>query len=107
MICSSNNGTQCHNNQWSQGFIIFTDRNENNLVDHNEHVYVYHILNLKYGELRWQGALARQNVFFNAQQGLPNGSNGSFFYCSHQYSYHKRIFLSRMGQARHEELTQC
>ncbi len=107
VICPSNSATQCNNNQWSQGFIIFTDANENNQVDHNEMIYVTHRLNLKYGELRWQGALNRPNVFFNAQQGLPNGSNGSFYYCSHQYIYHKRIILSRMGQVRYEEPNQC
>lgn len=107
VICASSNGTECQNNRWSDGFIIFNDQNQNNQVNDTEQVLAHQDLNLKYGTLSWNGALNRTNVFFNAEQGLPNGSNGSFYYCSTYLSQHQRIILSNMGQSRTEPTTTC
>jgi type IV fimbrial biogenesis protein FimT len=107
VICASIDGKQCNDDQWSSGFIIFSDQNTDNQVNTDETIYVHQVLDLKYGELKWQGALSRKNVFFNAQQGLPNGSNGSFYYCSTRVSEHQRIVLSRMGHSRHETSNNC
>lgn len=107
VICASSNGSECHNNRWSDGFIIFNDQNQNNQVNGTEQVLLHQNLNLKYGTLRWNGALNRPNVFFNAEQGLPNGSNGSFYYCSNYLSTHYRVILSNMGQSRIETITTC
>lgn len=107
VMCASLNGTECQNNRWSDGFIIFNDQNQNNQVNDTEEVLVHQRLDLKYGALRWNGALSRPNVFFNAEQGLPNGSNGSFYYCSHYLSQHERIILNNMGHSRTERITNC
>ena len=107
VICASSSGSTCNNNQWSDGFIIFNDQNENNQVDSDEQIHTYQNLGLKYGTLAWRGALSRSNVFFNAQQGLPNGSNGSFYYCSIRSQPHQRVILSNMGQARVETVSEC
>ena len=107
VICASLNGLQCHSDEWNTGFIVFNDLNENNQVNNNEQIYVHQELALQYGSLVWRGALARSNVFFNAEQGLPNGSNGSFYYCSTRSQPHHRIILSNMGHARSETSDSC
>lgn len=107
IICSSKDGMQCHNHEWAKGILVINDKNENNQVDANETIYTYQTLHLKYGTLVWRGALNRNNVFFNAQQGLPNGSNGSFYYCNPTTQQHHRIVLSKMGHSRVETTQDC
>ena len=107
VICPSATGTSCQNNHWSSGFIIFQDRNKNRQVNTNETIFTHTELNLKYGQLRWNGTLAIPSVSFNATDGLPIGSNGSFYYCQINTKDNFRLILSKMGHDRLEFPTSC
>lgn len=108
VICSSENGEQCQKSQWHIGIIIFLDKNQNKQVDENEKIILYEKTNLKYGSLDWRGTLSSPSLTFMAKHnGLPIGSNGSFFYCSFQNLPNKRFVLSKMGHIRIETTQNC
>ncbi|MDM1270599.1 prepilin-type N-terminal cleavage/methylation domain-containing protein [Acinetobacter indicus] len=106
VICPSADLQQCQNNQWNSGFIIFIDHNRNRSLDSGESIVLTEKTRLKYGNLEWKGALSLPSLRFNAQQGLPLGSNGSFYYCS-GFTPNQRIFLSNRGFLRIEFPNSC
>lgn len=106
VICPTHDFNQCSNQNWNTGFMIFIDRNKNRQIDNNEYILYTEKTALEYGTLDWRGTLNIPSVTFNAQQGLPIGSNGSFFYCSTHIAS-KRLVLSKMGQTRAEDINGC
>ena len=108
VICSTDNGEQCQKTQWHTGLLIFQDTNQNKQIDSNEKIILYEKTKLKYGTLDWRGTLASPHLTFMAKHdGLPIGSNGSFFYCSFHNLPNKRIILSKMGHIRIENSKNC
>lgn len=107
VICPSKQLTQCESAQWSNGFIVFTDFNKNRTVDEDEKILHSEELNLKYGTLNWKGTLNIPSITFLAISGLPNGSNGGFYYCSSMGLPHQKLNLSRMGHTRLENISNC
>ncbi len=108
VICSTDNGEQCQKTQWHTGLLIFQDTNQNKQVDSNEKIILYEKTKLKYGTLDWRGTLSSPHLTFMAKHdGLPIGSNGSFFYCSFHNLSNKRIVLSKMGHIRIEDSKNC
>lgn len=106
-ICGSNDAVYCSSGNWNKYILVFKDTTLNRIRDNNESILQIIPLSLKYGNLNWSGASAR-NVVFHADSGLPRGSNGSFTYCSHQYSnLNIRLFLSDMGHYRTEKINTC
>lgn len=107
VLCPSQDALQCESNPqyWNNSLLIFLDKNKNRRVDTNEHIIAIENLNLKYGNFVWRGTLSMPSLTFRADNGLPIGSNGSFYYCSHHYDHHLRIFLSKMGHLRQQEQT--
>lgn len=108
VICSSSDLLSCENNQWHKGMLIFSDLNNNKKLDSDELVHMIVQTNLRYGSLRWNGNVANpHSISFKKSSGLPQGSQGSFYYCSFK-SAHKntRFVLSPMGHMR-TELTHC
>ena len=106
VICPTQNFVQCSKQNWNTGFLIFMDRDRNRQIDENEYIIYTEKTALKYGTLDWRGTLNIPSVTFNAQQGLPIGSNGSFFYCSSTVSNH-RLVLNKMGITRTEFTSEC
>ena len=107
VICPSSSGQQCQTGEWNQGFIIFKDSDRDRQLDNNESIFNYTQLNLKYGDLTWRGTLSIPSLTFNAAQGLPIGSNGSFYYCAKTSNNHLRLVLSKMGHERTESPKTC
>ena len=107
VICPSSTGNECQNNQWNSGFLIFQDSNKDRRVNTNETIFTHTQLNLKYGQLRWNGTLAIPSITFNSTDGLPIGSNGSFYYCQTNTKDNFRLILSKMGHTRLEFPTSC
>lgn len=108
VICPSSDHLNCQNNKWSSGFISFVDNNKNKQVDRDEKIIFIESTNLKYGNLDWRGTLSTPSLTFQAENGLPRGFNGSFYYCSTLYvQKHQRIILSPMGHTRTEKLSNC
>ena len=87
-------------------FIIFIDHNRNRSLDSGESIVLTEKTRQKYGNLEWKGALSLPSLRFNAQQALPLGSNGSFYYCS-GFTPNQRIFLSNRGFLRIEFPNSC
>ena len=106
-ICPSQDLVQCQNHQWNTGFIVFIDNNKNRRVDPTETIIRTEQQQLKYGNLDWRGTLNLPSLSFKAENGLPLGSNGTFYYCSLQSSDHFKLVMSKMGQLRAEPLNTC
>lgn len=108
VICSTQDFKTCQNQYWQNGYIIFIDRNRNKYLDFEDIVLRIEVTALKYGSLTWRGALSSPSLQFLSQHnGLPIGSNGSFFYCSTENIQPKRILLSKMGWIRIETIQKC
>ena len=106
-ICPSQDLHQCQNYQWNAGFIVFIDNNKNRRVDPNETIIRTEQQQLKYGNLDWRGTLNLPSLSFKAENGLPLGSNGTFYYCSLQSQDHFKLVMSKMGQIRTELINTC
>lgn len=107
VICPSKLLTQCEPAQWNSGFIVFTDFNKNRTLDEDEKILHSEALDLQYGTLNWKGTLNIPSITFLAISGLPNGSNGGFYYCSTTGLPHQKLNLSRMGHTRLENISSC
>ena len=107
VICPSQNKVNCQASHWNSGFIVFLDVNKNRQVDTEEKIIDTQSTELKYGNLDWRGTLRIPSLTFQASNGLPNGSNGSFYYCSTYQPTHYKILLSRMGHTRIENPLTC
>jgi type IV fimbrial biogenesis protein FimT len=99
--------SQCQSSQWSRGFIVFIDLNKSRTVDAGEKILQTEHLDLQYGTLDWKGTLSIPSLTFQAATGLPNGSNGGFYYCSLTDQPHQKLNLSRMGHLRLEKISAC
>ena len=82
VLCPSQNNLNCQTNQWTAGLLVFLDSNKNRQIDTGEKIIYTESTNLKYGHLDWRGTLSAPSLTFQAENGLPIGSNGSFYYCS-------------------------
>lgn len=107
VICPSADGLNCQANSWNSGYLGFMDINKNRQVDVDEKIIFTRAINLKYGNLDWRGTLSIPSLTFQASNGLPNGSNGSFYYCSSDQVTHSKVVLSRMGHIRVEHPVNC
>jgi len=107
MLCPSSDFENCATD-WNKGFIGFIDLNRNSQRDPNETLLFSAPLNHKYGHLSFRSFGRSPNTLvFQAENGLPFASNGSFIYCSESPQYHTKIVLSRMGNIRFEKLSSC
>ena len=109
VICSSYNMTQCENDQWNIGILVFSDLNRNKTIDAGEQVHQTTETHFKYGSLRWDGgASSPKMITFQGDTGLPRGSPGSYYYCSFKNKdNHRRIPVSPMGNTRLENISTC
>lgn len=107
VVCSSSNLTQCTNDQWNTGVIMFSDHNNNEQVDSNERIHSTVAMQLNYGSLKWVGGFSSRKILtFQGDTGAPRGASGSFHYCSrHDSQLNKRIVIAPMGHIRDEPLT--
>ena len=107
VVCSSSNLTQCTNDQWNTGVIMFSDQNNNEKVDSNERIHSTVSMQLNYGSLKWVGGFSSRKILtFQGDTGVPRGASGSFHYCSrHDSQLNKRIVIAPMGHTRDEPLT--
>ena len=106
VICPTQNQISCTTNNWNYGLMIFIDQNKNRQFDQHELLIESHMLLLKYGQLAWKGTLNLPSLSFQAHDGLPLGSNGSFYYCSN-HQYHYRLIMSKMSNVRVEYPQNC
>lgn len=109
VVCSSNDGLICTNHSlWQEHIIIFVDANHNRQKDIHEELILSHYLNVKYATITRIGARHANYIMFKNSNALPQGSQGSFYYCSLiDKSLNRRIILNGMGWHRIEKLNSC
>lgn len=109
VLCPSVDGQQCTDNLlWEKNILMFVDVNQNRKKDVNEELLNIYPLNLKYGKLSRLGARHANYIMFKQSNALPQGSQGSFNYCSNLgYELHRRIVLNASGITRVEETASC
>ena len=100
LLCKSYDGWQCSSaGQWSDGWIIFADTENNNKINDNERViYIQQALSVNLS-LKYKGFGSHHYVRY-----YPDGhssSNGTFTLCS-QFGdeFASGIIISRTGRAR-------
>ncbi|HEY9036563.1 MAG TPA: GspH/FimT family pseudopilin [Pseudomonadales bacterium] len=97
-LCGSSDGHAC-SNDWSQGWILFADDNNNHRWDADEplHQKDQHSLD---GQLRWRGSAGRPYLRFTAVGYAMEF--GSLTYCApdHDPRHARQITINRPGRAR-------
>ncbi|ENU79640.1 hypothetical protein F975_02269 [Acinetobacter sp. ANC 3789] len=107
VVCASEDFESCSQNAWTTGFISFLDLNQNRSRETHEKLLNTYPMQLRYGNLRWQGSLGSPSLVFQGDTGLPRGSIGSFLYCSQYNSPHSKVILSMTGIVRDETPLSC
>lgn len=100
-LCVSDNGTKCTGTDWSQGWIVFSDRNGNQAVDTGtDDIWLAH------GPLKGANTLTYKYsaITFNARGLMEGVTNDTFALCdSKRDGYGRLIVLARTGRARVEK----
>ncbi|KJV38089.1 GspH/FimT family pseudopilin [Acinetobacter brisouii] len=107
VVCASEDFESCSRSSWATGSISFLDLNQNRSRETHEKLLNTYSMQLRYGNLRWQGSLGSPHLVFQGNTGLPRGSMGSFYYCSQYDAPHRKIILNMMGSVRHETPLSC
>jgi type IV fimbrial biogenesis protein FimT len=101
-ICKSNNATSC-SGHWSDGWIIFVDRDGDKQLDpaDGDTLIRIHTLDEKRFNITWN-AFRSDNYIRYSAQGFIHSNNGTFILCpSDRDARHARaIIINRVGRAR-------
>lgn len=109
VICSSRDLVHCEKQQWATGMIVYTDLNKDRQRNNNEVIISRLSPEIKSGTLTWLGnATHPDQIVFQADTGLPRGSNGRFRYCSfYRSQFNLDLQLSQMGHLRSTTTVDC
>ena len=106
-VCPSNNGTSCMSNiaRWDDGWIIFSDYNQNAIVDSGDSVVRVDLPREKV-EVRWTGT---QSIIYQGDGSVTDSASvGVFHLCSvTQPRYGKAITIYRTGIAVNNKSPSC
>lgn len=100
ILCKSSDAKQCSSqSKWADGWIIFSDTDNNKIISNNEHVIFIQGALSGNLSLKYKGFGSHNSVRY-----FPDGhssTNGTFTLCS-QFGdeYAKSIIISRTGRAR-------
>lgn len=96
ILCPLDNGSQC-TSQWQNELSVFTDFNNNKLLDANETVIIKRPAITKDDVLIY--GKGRNKVTFKPTGQLSGLANGTFRYCPKDYENHSRgIIVARSGR---------
>lgn len=109
VLCPSVDGQQCTNSLfWEKNILMFADNNQNRQKDANEELLNVYPLDLKYAKLSRLGARHANYIMFKQSNALPQGSQGSFSYCSNiSHQFNRKIVLNASGITRIEKALSC
>lgn len=109
VVCPSVDGVKCTNHSlWQNYLLTFVDTNHNRQKDDYELLISNHHLDLKYATLTRLGARHANYIMYKQSNALPQGSQGSFMYCSLiEQKLNRRIVLNAMGLTRIEPSVSC
>jgi len=101
-ICGISHQGYCEGD-WSKGYVIFVDKNHNNLFDKNDLFIQFGQFENFHGILRWTSFPKKQDLQFQAN-GFTNYQNGTFLYCPNNDKRHaKALFVSQSGSIQFSE----
>lgn len=106
-LCQSTLGLECERGtDWGKGWIMFTDGNNNRLIDAGEEVIQFHPGLNKRTSLFWRGSLGTNYYLSFFKSGSSNKA-GSFWVCSDTslLKQARRVVLARTGRVRATEAT--
>lgn len=109
VLCPSMDGIQCTDHLlWEKNILMFVDGNQNRQKDSDEELLNNYELNIKYGKLSRLGARHANYIMFKQSNALPQGSQGSFRYCSNtDIDFNRKIVLNASGVTRVEDVVNC
>lgn len=109
VICPSVDGKVCTNySLWQDYILMFVDNNKNRQKDSHEQLLRSEVIQIKYATITRLGARHANYMMFKQSNALPQGSQGSFYYCSLiNQSLNRRIILNGMGWYRIENIETC
>jgi type IV fimbrial biogenesis protein FimT len=104
-LCKSGDLTSC-GGDWSEGYMIFIDRNANHQVDAEDEILHTWLGNADKEQIRWRGFPSKNYLQFDAM-GIPHNHNGSFYYCPRyaDASFGRALFISKSGRIRFSQDT--
>jgi len=107
-MCVSTNQTTCHTTaDWTLGWIIFNDQNDNGTVDSGEQIIRIHAEKMK-GEITLIGNGNVASYISYMGSGFPQLIGGAFQAGTIEYrdtiTYGRNIFLARTGRFRVEHI---
>lgn len=104
-LCS---GTTSCEKEWGDHLLIFSDHNQNGLIDGEDEISKQVVLGKEGSSLRWKSFRRKPYLVFTALGQAPS-SNGTFHYCpendrkSHRFSF----VLAKTGRARAGSTVNC
>lgn len=101
-LCQSSHGRECERGtDWGKGWILFTDGNNNRLIDADEEVIQTHPGLNERISLYWKGSLGTNYYLSFLQTGFSNKA-GSFWVCGDNaiLQQARRVVLARTGRVR-------
>ena len=104
-ICKSRDGLRCHDDgEWGNGYIVFSDNNDDNDRDAEEPV-IRHASLAPGVALQWNasGFGARRNVHVSYQASGFSGKNGTFLLCDRESQQMRAVAVIQTGRARLKE----
>lgn len=99
-LCPSRDGLTC-GGKWHQGTIVFTDPNQNRIMDNNETLLQRFQYPLPNGTVTWRAFQNRQYLQLTSD-GFTNFQNGSFVYCpaGRDNRFARQLIINMQGRAR-------
>lgn len=99
LVCPSEDGIHCLNQDWQAGVMVFEDSNHNRQAEPTETVLYFQAPFIEHAKLSWNGL--KNDILFS-ELGLPSGSAGSFVYCpnNNDAKYAHGLIISFSGKLR-------
>lgn len=99
ILCGTSDGVEC-DNQWSDGFMLFLDNNnDNQFTSDIDQLFKYHKIDSDLISIRWRSFRGNRPIRF-IPAGITWHNNGTFIICHSQYAeMGKAIFLAKSGRA--------
>lgn len=99
-ICKSKDQLTCEGS-WDQGFIIFTDYDQDGTIHDKSQIVFVQRLMLKSEQLHWRSFPIYHDFLHFVPYGIMTSDNGTFWYCaSHTKSPSWALILSKSGHIR-------
>jgi type IV fimbrial biogenesis protein FimT len=99
-LCPSDDGQTC-SRTWSNGYIVFTDRNEDRIINQDDKLIRHQQARSRSGAITWRAFQNRQYLQIDAM-GFMRHQSGNFTYCPHSNvpAHAHQIIVNATGRTR-------